>query len=42
VLSGGDELLRNFLLLLADKGRSRALEEIARSSSASSPRRRAC
>jgi F-type H+-transporting ATPase subunit delta len=29
VLSGGDELLRNFLLLLADKGRIAALEEIA-------------
>jgi F-type H+-transporting ATPase subunit delta len=29
VLSGGDELLRNFLLLLADKGRIGALEEIA-------------
>jgi F-type H+-transporting ATPase subunit delta len=30
LLSGGDELLRNFLLLLADKGRSGQLEEIAR------------
>ena len=29
VLSGGDELLRNFLLVLADKGRIAALEEIA-------------
>jgi len=29
VLSGGEELLRNFLLLLADKGRIGALEEIA-------------
>jgi F-type H+-transporting ATPase subunit delta len=29
VLSGGDELLRNFLLVLADKGRIGALEEIA-------------
>jgi F-type H+-transporting ATPase subunit delta len=29
VLSGGDELLRNFLLLLADKSRIGALEEIA-------------
>ena len=30
VLSGGEELLRNFLLVLADKGRTGALEEIAR------------
>jgi F-type H+-transporting ATPase subunit delta len=30
VLAGGDELLRNFLLLLADKGRSDQLDEIAR------------
>ena len=30
LMEGGDELLRNFLLLLADKGRSRQLEEIAR------------
>lgn len=30
LLEGGDELLRNFLLLLADKGRSGQLEEIAR------------
>jgi F-type H+-transporting ATPase subunit delta len=30
VLSGGDELLRNFLLLLADKGRVGELDEIAR------------
>jgi F-type H+-transporting ATPase subunit delta len=30
LLAGGDELLRNFLLLLADKGRSGELEEIAR------------
>ena len=30
VLSGGEELLRNFLLLLADKGRTGSLEEIAR------------
>jgi F-type H+-transporting ATPase subunit delta len=30
VLEGGDEILRNFLLLLADKGRSGQLEEIAR------------
>jgi F-type H+-transporting ATPase subunit delta len=29
VLSGGDELLRNFLLVLADKSRIGALEEIA-------------
>jgi len=29
VLAGGDELLRNFLLLLADKGRTGRLEEIA-------------
>jgi F-type H+-transporting ATPase subunit delta len=30
LLAEGDELLRNFLLLLADKGRSGRLEEIAR------------
>jgi F-type H+-transporting ATPase subunit delta len=30
VLSGGEELLRNFLLVLVDKGRTGALEEIAR------------
>jgi F-type H+-transporting ATPase subunit delta len=30
VLSGGEELLRNFLLVLADKGRTGSLEEIAR------------
>jgi F-type H+-transporting ATPase subunit delta len=30
VLAGGEELLRNFLLVLADKGRTGALEEIAR------------
>jgi F-type H+-transporting ATPase subunit delta len=30
LLSGGEELLRNFLLVLADKGRTGALEEIAR------------
>jgi F-type H+-transporting ATPase subunit delta len=30
LLEGGDELLRNFLLLLADKGRAGQLEEIAR------------
>jgi F-type H+-transporting ATPase subunit delta len=30
LLEGGDELLRNFLLLLADKGRAAQLEEIAR------------
>jgi len=30
MLSGGDELLRNFLLLLVDKGRTGQLEEIAR------------
>ena len=30
VLSGSEELLRNFLLLLADKGRTGSLEEIAR------------
>jgi F-type H+-transporting ATPase subunit delta len=30
LLEGGDEVLRNFLLLLADKGRSGQLEEIAR------------
>lgn len=30
VLEGGDELLRNFLLLLADKGRAAQLDEIAR------------
>jgi F-type H+-transporting ATPase subunit delta len=30
VLGGGEELLRNFLLVLADKGRTGALEEIAR------------
>jgi F-type H+-transporting ATPase subunit delta len=30
VLSGGEELLRNFLLVLADKGRTGQLEEIAR------------
>lgn len=30
VLGAGDELLRNFLLLLADKGRVAQLEEIAR------------
>jgi F-type H+-transporting ATPase subunit delta len=29
VLVGGDELLRNFLLVLADKGRAGQLEEIA-------------
>jgi F-type H+-transporting ATPase subunit delta len=29
VLAGGDELLRNFLLVLADKGRTGQLEEIA-------------
>jgi F-type H+-transporting ATPase subunit delta len=29
LLGGGDELLRNFLLLLVDKGRSARLEEIA-------------
>ena len=29
VFSGGDELVRNFLLVLADKGRIGALEEIA-------------
>jgi F-type H+-transporting ATPase subunit delta len=29
VLAGGDELLRNFLLVLVDKGRIGALEEIA-------------
>jgi F-type H+-transporting ATPase subunit delta len=30
VLSGGEALLRNFLLVLADKGRTGSLEEIAR------------
>jgi len=30
LLSGGEELLRNFLLVLADKGRTGSLEEIAR------------
>jgi F-type H+-transporting ATPase subunit delta len=30
LLAGGDKLLRNFVLLLADKGRSGLLEEIAR------------
>ena len=30
VLSGSEELLRNFLLVLADKGRTGQLEEIAR------------
>ena len=30
LLADGDELLRNFLLLLADKGRAGQLEEIAR------------
>ena len=30
VLSGGEELLRNFLLVLVDKGRTGSLEEIAR------------
>ena len=30
VLSGGEELLRNFLLVLADKGRTGQLEEISR------------
>jgi F-type H+-transporting ATPase subunit delta len=30
VLSGGEELLRNFLLVLADKGRTGSLEDIAR------------
>jgi F-type H+-transporting ATPase subunit delta len=30
VLAGAEELLRNFLLLLADKGRTGSLEEIAR------------
>jgi F-type H+-transporting ATPase subunit delta len=30
VLGGGEELLRNFLLVLADKGRTGALEEISR------------
>jgi F-type H+-transporting ATPase subunit delta len=30
LLSGGDELLRNFLLVLVDKGRTGQLEEIAR------------
>ena len=30
VLAGGEELTRNFLLVLADKGRTGALEEIAR------------
>jgi F-type H+-transporting ATPase subunit delta len=30
VLGGGDELLRNFLLLLAEKGRSGEIDEIAR------------
>jgi F-type H+-transporting ATPase subunit delta len=30
VFGGGDELVRNFLLLLADKGRTDSLEEIAR------------
>jgi F-type H+-transporting ATPase subunit delta len=30
VLTGGEELLRNFLLVLADKGRTGQLDEIAR------------
>ena len=30
VLAGSDELLRNFLLVLSDKGRTGSLEEIAR------------
>jgi F-type H+-transporting ATPase subunit delta len=30
LLAGGEELVRNFVLLLADKGRSGQLEEIAR------------
>jgi F-type H+-transporting ATPase subunit delta len=30
ILAGADEILRNFLLLLADKGRSSQLDEIAR------------
>jgi F-type H+-transporting ATPase subunit delta len=30
VLAGGEELLRNFLMVLADKGRTGSLEEIAR------------
>ncbi len=30
VLAGGEELLRNFLLVLADKGRTGSLEEIGR------------
>jgi F-type H+-transporting ATPase subunit delta len=30
LLSGGDELLRNFLLVLVDKGRTGQLEEISR------------
>lgn len=30
VFAGGEELLRNFLLVLADKGRTGSLEEIAR------------
>jgi F-type H+-transporting ATPase subunit delta len=30
LLTGGDEVLRNFLLVLADKGRATQLEEIAR------------
>ena len=30
VLAGSDELLRNFLLVLADKGRAGQLEEIAK------------
>jgi F-type H+-transporting ATPase subunit delta len=30
LVSGGEELLRNFLLVLADKGRTASLEEIAR------------
>jgi F-type H+-transporting ATPase subunit delta len=30
VLAGGEELLRNFLLVLADKGRTGQLEEISR------------
>ncbi len=30
VLGGGEELLRNFLLVLVDKGRTSALEEIGR------------
>ena len=30
LLSGGEELLRNFLLVLSDKGRTGSLEEIAR------------